>query len=72
MAALHQTCVDVKIKNVLVSRSVSKENATEVVLVEFAASIASPFDADSGAKRFEKRKVRFDAVIPLKWCFVCF
>ncbi len=71
MAALHQTCVNVKINNVLVSRGISKKNATEVMSVEFAAMISSPFDANPGAKQFEKCEVRFDAIILLKRCFLC-
>jgi hypothetical protein len=72
VAALYQTCVNIEIKNVLVSQRIAEKYPTEVVTVEFAALIASPFDANSGAKQFEKREVRFDAKIPLKRCLLCF
>jgi len=67
MAAFHKTCVNVKIKNVVVSRCIAKENATEVVTVEFAASIACPFHADPGAKQFEICEIWSDAIIPFEW-----
>jgi len=53
VAAFYQTCVNIEINNVFVSRSVAEKNATEVVTVEFAALIASPVGANSGAKQFK-------------------
>ena len=69
---LYQTCVNIEINNVLASRSVAEKNATEVVTVEFAVSITSPFDANSGAKQFKRCKVWFDSIISFKRCCLHF
>ena len=72
VAALCQTSVNIEIKNVLVSRRIAEKYPMEVVSVEFAASIAGPFDANSGAKQFKGSKVGFDAVISFERCCLRF
>ena len=67
-----QARVEIKVKDVLVSRCIAEEDIAKVVAVQLASTVTRAFNADSGPKQFEVGEVRFEAIISLKWCFPSF
>jgi hypothetical protein len=60
--------VEVKVEDILICSSVTKEDASEVVLIELAPTRTGTFDADSSAKQLEISDVRLTATPCLVWC----
>jgi len=62
MACFDNARVQVQIRNILVSGGVTKEDAGEIMTVEFAPSGTGAFDADTRAKSLKVCDIRLTAV----------
>ena len=71
VASFDDTCVEVKIDNILVRGCVAKEYAFEVMLIKFATTNPQNFDADPRAEYLEVAEVGAESVVSLKWHLLC-
>ena len=72
VTAFDQARVEIKVKDVLISRCIAKEDSAKVVAVQLASTVTRAFNADSGPKQFEVGKIRFEAIVSLERCFPSF
>ena len=72
VAAFDQARVEIKVKYVLISRCIAKEDSPKVVAVKLASTVTRAFHADSGPEQFEVGKIWFEAIVFLEQCFPSF
>ncbi len=72
VAAFDQSRVEIKVKYVLISRCIAKEDSPKVVAVKLASTVTRAFHADSGPEQFEVGKIWFEAIVFLEQCFPSF
>ncbi len=66
VACFYKSRREVNVLNILIGSCIAHKDAGKVIMVKFAASGASLFDAHSRVKDFETREVRFHSVEPFK------
>ncbi len=66
VAAFHKTGFQIKVVDIVIGRSKSKEDASEVVAFKLSASVTTTLDTHPRAKHFQMEEMVFCAKITFK------
>ena len=67
VTVLDNARVQIKVNYILIRSCVSEKNTSEVMAIQFGASVTRTFNTDSRSKSPKKFEIRLHTIVETKW-----